>query len=54
MKVYLVNAGYDYQGSRVDSVHATREAAQARAAKQELRTYYDWVDVEEFEVTEAL
>ena len=55
MKVYIVFGNVDYEGSYVESVHTTREGAEAFKAKSEVSKdmrFVDTVTVEEYEVSE--
>lgn len=54
MKVYVVTAGYDYEGDDVMGVYSTMELAQSCAdeMKANPKIYFDNYEIEEREVDE--
>lgn len=51
MTVYIVTGGWDWEGFEIDSVHATREAANQRG--QDIRKDYDYIKVFDYKVEGA-
>ena len=54
MKVYVVTAGYDYEGDDVMGVYSTMELAQSCVdeMKANPKIYFDNYEIEEHEVDE--
>lgn len=51
MKVYVVTAGYSYEGSEVVAVFSNEEAAEEQVKRtKKAHSFYDHVSVEEWEV----
>lgn len=53
MTVYILSAGYDYEGNAVIGVYNSREKAEQVKAEVDAdpgEFDYDWTDIEEWEV----
>jgi hypothetical protein len=52
MRVFIVQAGWDYEGSRVIGVYASRERAEEAKKVEKAKGAYDFVMINEWEVEE--
>ena len=50
MKIFIVEYGWDYEGYNVDSVYATRDAAERKRLELERLGQGDTITVTEYEV----